>query len=151
MIRFSGSLLALAFAAMLATQTLAASTRDAIDASNAGFAAAFNRGDATAAATFYAEDAAVFPPESLRIDGRAGIEAYWKGAIDAGVTDVSLKALEVTEAGDFAFEAGEASLSAPSVDGTKTVSVLKYIVIWKMNGSTWQIYRDIWNGNSTLK
>jgi uncharacterized protein (TIGR02246 family) len=151
MIRFSGSLLALAFAAMLATQTLVASTHDAIDAANASFAAAFNRGDATTAATFYAEDAAVFPPESSRIDGRAGIEAYWKGAIDAGVTDVSLKAVEVTEAGDFAFEAGEASLSAPGVDGTKTVSAIKYIVIWKMNGGTWQIYRDIWNGNSTSK
>ena len=92
MIRFSGSLLALAFAAMLATQTLAASTHDAINATNASFAAALNRGNATKAATFYAEDAAVFPPESLRIDGRSGIEAYWKGAIDAGVTDVSLKA-----------------------------------------------------------
>jgi uncharacterized protein (TIGR02246 family) len=151
MIKCLGSLLALAFAAMLITQTLAASTRDAIDAANASFAAAFNRGDATVAATFYAEDAAVFPPESLRIDGRARIEAYWKGAIDAGVTDVSLKAVEVTEAGDFAFEAGEASLSAPGVDGTKTISAIKYIVIWKMNGGTWQIYRDIWNGNSTPK
>lgn len=151
MTRFSGSLLALAVAAMLATQTLAASTRDAINATNASFAAAFNRGDATVAATFYAEDAAVFPPESMRIDGRAGIEAYWKGAIDAGVTDVSLKAVEVTEAGDFAFEAGEASLSAPGVDGTKAVSTIKYIVIWKMNGGTWQIYRDIWNGNPTPK
>ena len=151
MIRFSGSLLALAFAAMLATQTLAASTHDAFNATNASFAAALNRGDAAEAATFYAEDAAVFPPKSLRIDGRPGIEAYWKGAIDAGVTDVSLKAVEVTEAGDFAFEAGEASLSAPGVDGTKTASVLKYIVIWKMNGGAWQIYRDIWNGNSTPK
>ena len=71
MIRFLGSL-ALAFAAMLATQTLAASTRDAIDAANASFAAAFNRGDDTVAATFYAEDAAVFPPESLRIDAGPG-------------------------------------------------------------------------------
>ena len=149
--RFSGSLLALAFAAMLATQTSAASTNDAIEVANAGFAAAFNRGDATAAVTFYAEDAAVFPPESLRIDGRAGIEAYWKGAIDAGVTDVWLKTVEVTEAGDFAFEEGEASLSAPGANGTKTVSAIKYIVIWKMNGGTWQIYRDIWNGNSTPK
>lgn len=151
MMRFSGFLLAPAFAAMLATQTLAASTRGAIEAANAGFTAAFNRGDAAATATFYAEDAAVFPPESLRIDGRAEIEAYWKGAIDAGVTDVSLKAVEVTEAGDFAFETGEASLSAPSADGTKTVSGIKYIVIWKMNGSTWKIYRDIWNSNPTAK
>jgi uncharacterized protein (TIGR02246 family) len=147
MMRISGSLLAPAVAAMLATQTLAASTRDAIDAANASFAAALNRGDATEAATFYAEDAAVFPPDTQRIDGRAGIEAYWKGAIDSGVTDVSLKAAEVTEAAGFAFEAGEASLSAPGVDGTKAVSTIKYIVIWKMNGGTWQIYRDIWNEN----
>ncbi len=151
MTRLSVSLLATIFAAMVATQTLAASTRDAIEAANASFAAAFNKGNATAAAVFYAEDAAVFPPESSRIDGRAGIEAYWKGAMDAGVTDVSLKAVEVTEAGDFAFETGEASLSAPGVDGTKTVSAIKYIVIWKMNGSTWQIYRDIWNSNPTPK
>lgn len=151
MTRLSVSLLATIFAAMVATQTLAASTRDAIEAANASFAAAFNKGNATAAAVFYAEDAAVFPPESSRIDGRAGIEAYWKGAMDAGVTDVSLKAVEVTEAGDFAFETGEASLSAPGVDGTKTVSTIKYIVIWKMNGSTWQIYRDIWNSNPTPK
>jgi ketosteroid isomerase-like protein len=29
---------------------------------------------------------------------------------------------------------------------------IKYVVIWKKNdGNTWQIYRDIWNGNAPPK
>jgi hypothetical protein len=35
------------------------------------FAEAFNRADAAAVAKHYTDDAAVFPPESARIDGRA--------------------------------------------------------------------------------
>ena len=152
MTRLTGFLLAGAFAAILAAQALADSPRDEIDAANASFAAAFNKGDAAAAAAFYAEDAAVFPPDAMRIDGRAGIEAYWRGAIDAGVTDVTLKAVEVTEAGDYAFEAGEASLSVPGTGGAKMTSSIKYVVVWKKNdGGTWQIYRDIWNGNAPPK
>jgi ketosteroid isomerase-like protein len=105
-----------------------------------------------AAAAFYAEDAAVFPPDAKRVDGRKGIEAFWKGAIEAGVTDVELKAVEVTEAADFAFEAGEGSLSVPVKGGSKSSLSIKYLVIWKKAGDgSWQLYRDIWNDKAPAK
>jgi uncharacterized protein (TIGR02246 family) len=145
-------LLAAVVAAGFIGPSFAGSAKDAIDAANIAFAAAFNKGDAAAAAGLYAEDAAVFPPDAKRVDGRAGIEAFWKGAINAGITDVALKAVEVTEAGDFAFEAGEGSLSVPVAGGSKAPLSIKYVVVWKKAGNgSWQLYRDIWNGNAPVK
>lgn len=152
MSRFSSALLAGAFAATFITHALADSPRDEIEAALVSFEDAFNKGDAAAVAAHYAEDAAVLPPDSPRIDGRQGIEAYWKGAITAGVSDLDLKALEVAPGGNYAFEVGEASFSVPGTDGTKMMSGVKYIVVWKKSdGGSWQLYRDIWNSSAPPK
>lgn len=145
-------LLASACAAIFAAHAFADSPRDEIEAALVTFADAFNKGDAAAVAAHYAEDAAVLPPDSPRIDGRAGIEAFWKGAITAGVSDLSLKAVEVAPGGNYAFEVGEASFSAPGKDGVKMTSSIKYVVVGKQSGGgAWQLYRDIWNGNAPPK
>lgn len=141
-------LLASVFVMSLSGPTRAESPRDEIEAALVSFAAAFNKGDAAAVAAHYAEDAAVLPPDSARIDGRLGIETFWKGAIDAGVSDLALKAVEVVPGGDYAFEIGEVSFSMKGTDGAKATSAGKYIVVWKKNSDgTWHLYRDIWNAN----
>lgn len=148
MSRFAEFLIAGSSALTIAAQAIAESPRDEIDAANVSFSAAFNAGDAATASAHYSEDAAILPPGSARIDGRTQIEAYWKGAIEAGVTNVVLNVVEVVDAGDYAFEAGEASLSAPDTSGAVVSSAIKYIVVWKQeDGGDWKIYRDIWNEN----
>jgi uncharacterized protein (TIGR02246 family) len=149
MARALGLLLASVFCIAYAIPAVADSPIDEITAANAKFAAAINRGDAATAAALYAGNAAVFAPDMPRIDGRTGIEAFWKGAIDAKFTDVSLKSTEVESAGDFAYESGNASFSLPGTDGAKILVTAKYVVVWKKsNDGIWQIYRDIWNSNA---
>ena len=131
---------------------LAGSVKEAVEAANATFAAAYNKGDAAAVAALYAEDAVVLPPDAARANGRAEIESFWKGTIAAGVSDLELKTLDVTEAGDFAFETGEANLSVPAAGGGKAPASIKYVVVWKKSGDgAWQLLRDIWNANPAAK
>lgn len=126
----------------------AESPRDEIEAALVTFTAAFNKGDDAGVAAHYAEDAAVLPPDSARIDGRTNIQAFWKGAIDAGLADLTLKAVEVEGGGDTAFEVGEVTYSAPDKTGTRSTATGKYIVIWKKGtDGVWRLYRDIWNSN----
>ena len=129
-------------------QSFADSPRDEIEAALVTFVQACNRGDGAAVATHYAEDAAVFPPDAPRVDGRANIQGFWQGAIKAGLRDLTLKAVEVHGTGDMAYEVGEVSYSAPDSSGQRKTATGKYIVVWKkQQDGTWRLYRDIWNGN----
>jgi ketosteroid isomerase-like protein len=57
-----------------------------------------------------------------------------------------LHAVEVEARGDMAGEIGVLTLTVPGDAGPTKVGG-KYIVIWKRNGQTWQLHRDIWNTN----
>lgn len=140
--------LAVVLAASAAAQADAASPRDEIEAALVTFAKAFNEGDDAAVAGHYAVDGAVLPPDAARVDGRANIQKFWKGAIDAGLKDLTLKAIEVEGSGDVAFEVGEVSYSAPDKAGARLTATGKYIVVWKKEADgVWRLYRDIWNAN----
>lgn len=148
MTRSLGLVFAVIIAAVLNPPANAQSPRDDIEAALVTFAAAFNRGDDAGVAAHYAEDGAILPPDSARVDGRANIQAFWKGAIDAGLADLTLKAVEVGGSGDIAFEVGEVSYSAPDKTGARSTATGKYIVVWKKGtDGVWRLYRDIWNAN----
>ena len=120
----------------------------AIDEAAMAWESAFNAGDGKGVAELYTEDAALFPPDAERVDGRAAIAGFWQGAIDAGLADADLETLEVVEAGDLAYEVGTVTLSAPTSDGDRAPVSGKYIVVWQHEGDgAWRLHRDIWNMN----
>ena len=120
----------------------------AIEEAAIAWESAFNAGDGKGVAELYTEDAALFPPDAERVDGKAAIAEFWQGAIDAGLADADLETVEVIEAGDLAYEVGEVSLSAPGSDGARMPVSGKYIVVWQRAGDdTWRLHRDIWNMN----
>ena len=119
----------------------AESAREAIDAGNRAFVAAFLRGDARAISLLYAEDAKVIAPGAPVAAGRAAIAAAWQASIDSGIRDVSLHTAEVETSGDLASETGNVRLVAK--DGK--VSEGRYVVVWKRVGNEWKMLRDIWN------
>jgi len=123
---------------------LAAEPRSHIEEVASNFKDAFNAGNAATIASFYSEDAALFAPGADRVDGRPGIQAFWQGAIDAGMTMVDLRTIEVDARSDIAAEIGAFILRVPGDNGTTDVEG-QYIVIWKRDGHTWQLHRDIWN------
>ena len=128
------------------TPALAADkVRDAVERGNRAFIAAYAAHDSAKIAALYAPDAAAFPPGAERANGRGAIRKVWQGAMDAGVTDVTVRTIDVVASGNLASETGEYALDVPGKDG-KTVHVSgKYVVVWKRNGGVWQLYRDIWN------
>jgi uncharacterized protein (TIGR02246 family) len=123
-----------------------AAARAAITTANEHWMAAFDKGDAAGVAANYTEDTQVMPPNSEIVSGRAAVQVVFQGLIDAGIK-VKLEIVEVEGHGDIAFEVGMADVIGP--DG-QTLDKSKYIVIWKMVGSEWKMYRDIWNSNTPL-
>ncbi len=140
--------LAILVSTAFALPAWADSPADEIAAANAAFAKSFNAGDAAAVATHYTEDASVLPPGGNRADGKAAIEAFWKGAIDGGLKNLTLKGVEVGSRDDLAYEDGVFTLDAPGSNGAMTTIKGKYIVVWKRGSDgAWRLYRDIWNAD----
>jgi uncharacterized protein (TIGR02246 family) len=132
---------------MLHSPAITAETADeGIKAAASKFEDAFNSGDGAAVGALYTEDAAVLPPDAARVDGREAIAQFWQGAIDAGLKELDLQTVEVLDAGDFAVELGEVSLTTTGSVGKAVPVAGKYIVVWQRgDDGTWRLHRDIWN------
>ena len=118
--------------------------RDAVEAGNRAFIAAFLRGDSAAVSQLYTEQAQVIAPGAPVARGRAAIAAAWQKTIDAGVEDLALETEDVESAGDLAVETGIVRLVARG----GAVTLGRYVVVWKREGGAWKLHRDIWNAES---
>ncbi len=125
---------------------MAEAVRQEIERRVREFEAAFNRGDMAALAALYTEDATLLPPDSDAISGRQGIERFWQGVRDSGVTQIALHPQQVEASGDMAAEVATADLTAESGTGQTSTIPVKYVVVWKRQaGGPWQLAVDIWN------
>lgn len=106
------------------------------------FVTAFNAGDASAVAEFYAEDSAIFPPQSGNIVGREAIAAHYARAFRSGVEGLEMTILEIRAHGAAAaVEIGETmvSLGEQRIHG-------RYLHVWTREGEgSWLLSRDIYN------
>jgi uncharacterized protein (TIGR02246 family) len=117
--------------------------RKAVDEGNRNFGSAVARKDYARLAALYTETAKVLPPDGAIVTGRSAIEEFWRSAASAlGLTDATLRTVDLEVSGDVACEVGEALLN---LAGGQTAMV-KYLVVW-MRGSDghWRLHRDIWN------
>lgn len=119
--------------------------RAALERAGKAFSDAFGRRDITAVANFYAEDAIAFPPDSDMVKGRAAIESMWKGVLDMGVKSLEFDIVDVTSSERLAAETGFATLHVQAVGAAEAAVKVKYVVVWKKQGGSWKLYRDIWN------
>lgn len=80
------------------------------------------------------------PPGAPRMEGKKAAEAFWQGAIDAGLGGVKITADTVDIHGDAAVTVG-------TLSGTMGGQGLagKYIVVSRKTADGWRIHRDIWN------
>ena len=62
----------------------------------------------------------------------------------AAFKKITLTTHEVYPMGNFALEVSSWKLEDASGKGPEG----KGMVLWKKNGSTWQLYRDMWSGNA---
>lgn len=115
--------------------------RSQIAAANASFVEAFTRGDAAALAGLYTPDAQLLPANSDFVRGTPAIQTFWQGVIEMGLKGASLETIEVESHGETAIEMGRYRLLAA---GDVLADTGKYVVIWKNDGRSWRLHRDIW-------
>jgi uncharacterized protein (TIGR02246 family) len=137
--------LAIGFASIAllgASPALAADdVRSEIEAANKLWEAAASRSDGPGVAALYTDDAQLLPAQSDFVTGTEAIGQFWQAVFDSGVKGVSLVTLEVENHGDTANEVGK--LEIRGADG-KVLDHGKYVVIWKKEGTSWKLHRDIW-------
>jgi uncharacterized protein (TIGR02246 family) len=131
------------FCLVLAATPALAQSKAAIQKLNDQWAEAFNKGDAATLAAMYTSDAYVLPAGAPMVKGRAGIEDFWRQAMQQ-LSDVKITTLEVKPLGANALrEIGTATFkkkTQPPQDGA-----LKYAVVWQKEGGRWKLLQDIWN------
>jgi uncharacterized protein (TIGR02246 family) len=119
-----------------------------IDANNAAWSAAANKGDAASVAGMYAETATMLPPGMDMQKGRAAIEktvAAWGGT---GIKNFQLTAVDVAQLGpDTAREIGRFTAEVPGPKKKLVPIAGKYVVVWKQVAGKWLLETDIWNLN----
>ncbi len=115
--------------------------REAVGAGNKKFEAAVSRSDGVGVAALYTSDGQLLPVQNDFVTGTEAIKAFWQGAFDAGIKGASLETVEFESHGNSAHEVGKYKLL--DADG-KVLDHGKYIVIWKKEGATWKLHRDIW-------
>jgi len=94
----------------------------------------------------YTDDAELLIPEAAIVSGREAIAQVWKRIVASGGNTVRVETGEVQEIGDWAYEVGAFTTSAP--DGN-VLNAGKYIVIWKRQPTGgWKIHRDIFNSDT---
>jgi ketosteroid isomerase-like protein len=115
--------------------------RAQIESNNKEFVARFKRGDGGSISQLYTAEAQLLPAKRDFVTGSNAIRDFWNGAVQMGLKDASLETLEVEVHGDTAIEVGRYKLF---VEGGALADAGKYIVVWKNDGGTWKLHRDIW-------
>lgn len=125
----------------MSTPSVAADISSEIEAANHRFMEAFKPGDAASAAQVYTSGAQLLPPHSDFVAGASAIQSFWQGVMDMGIREVILETLELEPHDDTAYEVGRFTLKTA---GGELADAGKYLVIWKRDGGSWKIHRDIW-------
>jgi uncharacterized protein (TIGR02246 family) len=132
----SVSLVAFALLGLLVLPPAASadSADDEVTAAYKAWDAAFGTGDAKQVAAFYTEDAVFLPPTHDVMTGPAGVEKFFAGLFDAGVTGHKLELIEVMGDDDEVVVAA-AKWSAKGKDGSGVGGVATHVFEKQADGS----------------
>ena len=125
----------------MSTPSVAADPRSDVEAANRRFMEAFGRGDAASAAQLYTSGAQLLPAHSDVVTGTSAIQNFWQGVMDMGIQEVILETRELEARDETANEVGRYTLKTA---GGQLADNGKYLVIWKRDGGSWKVHRDIW-------
>jgi uncharacterized protein (TIGR02246 family) len=122
--------------------------KDAIQARETEWSAAYKSGDGAAVASLYTEDAASIPASGEWDRGRDAIARSNQVQFDSlTITMRSDIAQEVIPAGDYVVEIGEYRWEGTGkADGTPHSGSGRYMVLWRKDADgVWRLHRDIGN------
>lgn len=114
------------------------------------FADAISDGDPEGAAVGYAEGARLVAPSATLIEGRAGIESFWRAGLEAGIRAVELECVRIDRHGAFGVEIGHYSMRLRQPDGGDVVDRGSYLRVHELapdGGWAWVIEAFTPEGN----
>lgn len=120
---------------------------------NRDFAKALNARDAAAAASLYDENASILPPNEQIVTGRANIQKYWQGLIDAGLIDGAVKTIDAKSDGKLGYEIGSYLLHIKGPKGDTIVDKGKYTEVLKLDSASgkWVSIYGMWSADEPTK
>jgi uncharacterized protein (TIGR02246 family) len=105
-------LLVLCFALLAPVAANAASPAERVKAAYAAWDAAFNKADGKAVAAFYTSDSLFLPASHEVIKGPGGVEKFFTGLFEGGVTEHKLELIEALSDGTTVIAAAKWSAKA---------------------------------------
>ncbi len=118
--------------------------RSAIEAANQKFESSAGRGDGPGVAALYTARGQLLPAQSDFVSGTEAIGEFWQAVFDSGIEGVSLVTVELESHGNTAYEVGKFELVGAN---GKVADHGKYVVVWKKEGASWRLHRDIWTSS----
>jgi ketosteroid isomerase-like protein len=119
-----------------------AAAKKVVEEGNQSLMDLLKKGDSTGFANLYCSDAKIMAPEGPPVAGRDAIRSLIGSFVNIGLTDMSLKTIDVW--GSEALVGEEGTVRFAFKDG-KEYDHGKYIVLWKMEDGKWKLFRDIFN------
>jgi ketosteroid isomerase-like protein len=99
-------------------------------------------------AAFYAPAAVLMPPNHPAVQGRADIQRFLQGFVDAGLQSITLETTRIESAGALAWGRGTYRLSLLPPGGAPVHDVGKYIVVYRQQArGGWRAVCDIFNSD----
>jgi uncharacterized protein (TIGR03067 family) len=143
-----GKVAAFLLGIVLVTSALhAGDVRSKIDARNAEFTSAWNRGDVDAVVAIYDDGFIVMGDSSEPVTNRDALRKDIAGGI-AALSKMKFETVSLQVHGDFAYEVGLATYIVNQEDGTKSPGKDRYLVVWKKDDKgTWNYHVDIYWGD----
>ena len=102
---------------------------EAARAANRRFVDAIRGADPRAASSGYAEHARLLAPSADLIEGRAGIESFWRAGLEAGIRSVELVPIRIDGHDAVAFEIGHYAIRLRPPDGGSVVDRGSYLLV----------------------
>jgi uncharacterized protein (TIGR02246 family) len=110
-----------AFLALVAASAAAQADklREAMEADNARWLAAFNTPKPAAFPAMYTQDAILLPSGKQPVTGPAAIKQFWEGNINSGVSDHTFEIISTRADGKYAYQVARWTVNFVKKGGTK--------------------------------
>jgi len=121
---------------------------------DAEWSEAAQRRDIEGVLSFWAEDAAVFPPGSPAVVGKPAIREFVAKSFQTPGFSISWKttSVVVSRSGDFAYATGTNRVTLMGPDGRQVVVDGKAVAVWRRDTKgEWKCIIDIWNDVPTAR
>ncbi|HUO34304.1 MAG TPA: SgcJ/EcaC family oxidoreductase [Candidatus Acidoferrum sp.] len=118
----------------------------AIRALDADWQKAVTAKDAAQAASYYAENASLFVPESALVTGKDAIQKTWTDLVKTPGFSLTFtpSSVTVSKSGDLAYEIGDYQMTMNDKRGKPRTDNGKYVVVWgRQADGSWKVLADV--------